>query len=53
MMARLALASAFMTIVFIAYLALAWMVVMNTDACWWPWQELTFPGGRGRCTLGM
>ncbi|MDP9066719.1 MAG: hypothetical protein M3N53_00020 [Actinomycetota bacterium] len=48
--ARVLKALLLLALVLFLYLATAWIVVMNTDACWWPWQELRFPDARTLCT---
>jgi hypothetical protein len=34
------------------YLGIAWVVVKNTDACWWPWHDI-LPGNAHLCSVGM
>jgi hypothetical protein len=36
----------------LVYLATAWLVVMATDACWWPWHDI-LPGEAQLCSIGM
>jgi len=50
---RIYAVAAALAVALIVYLAVAWLVVMNTDACWWPWQELRFPDGHVTCISGM
>ena len=35
----------------VGYLIVAWLVVMNTEACWWPWSDI-LPGPEELCSIG-
>jgi len=39
-------------LLFAGYLVVAWVVVMNTKACWWPWSDI-LPGPEELCSIGM
>ena len=38
-------------LVLLGNLIVAWLVVMNTDACWWPWSDI-LNGPEELCSLG-
>lgn len=35
----------------LGYFIVAWLVVMNTEACWWPWSDI-LPGPEELCSIG-
>lgn len=39
-------------VVFVIYLLIAWLVVRNTEACWWPWHDI-LSGKPHLCSIGM
>lgn len=36
----------------VLYLVAAWLITMNSDACWYPWHDV-LPGEEHLCGLGM
>lgn len=51
-MKRLAAVFGVLVVLGLVYLVSAWLVVMNTDACWWPWHDV-LPGTGHLCSIGM
>ena len=44
--------TAVIAVLSVTYMITAWLVVMNTDECWWPWHDI-LPGKGYLCSIGM